>query len=112
MLVILLCMSVITGLGLRLQLLCHRGHYPIDVEALVGPSKLICASMDRIYGGVVNAPDGNGNGVSRCSKSGLFSSTFASKEARRRVAVASAAHAVLFTFMLFTSGSALHAQVA
>ena len=84
MLVILLCMSVITGLGLRLQLLCRRGHYPVDVEASAGPSKLICASMDRIYGGVVNAPDGNGNGVSRCNKSVLFSSTFASKEARRR----------------------------
>jgi alpha-glucosidase len=73
---------------------------------------LICASMDRIYGGVVNALDGNGNGVSRCSKSELFSSTFASKEARRRVAVASAALAVVLTSMLFTSGSALHAQVA
>src|ERR1035438_2480003 len=102
---ILLCMSVITGLGLRL--LCRRGYYAADVQASAGPSKVICALMDRINGGVVNAPTETGNGVSHGRKSEVFSSTLASTGARRRVAVASAASAVLLA-----SGAALHAQVA
>jgi hypothetical protein len=104
---ILLCMSVMTGLGLRLWLLCRRGHYLADGQALAEPSKVICASIDHINGGVVNAPNGTGNGVSRPGKSEVFSSKLASIMARRRVAIASAASA-----LLLASGAALQAQIA
>jgi alpha-glucosidase len=69
---------------------------------------VICASMDRINGRVLSAPNGTGNGVLRCRKSAVFSNATGAP----LVAIASASFAVLLTSVLLGSGSALHAQAA
>ena len=104
--VILQCMIVKTALAFLLGLSDRRWLCPADVASR-GASEVVYVSIESRKGQILSASMCTGNGLSRCSKSTVFSSALARTGARHLVAVASAAFAVLLT-----SGLPLHAQVA